>query len=259
MIYLILITLAGLLIGSFANVCVCRIPEGGSVVSPGSHCCSCQAPIAWYDNIPLISFIALRARCRHCGAAISWQYPLVELLSGVSFLMVGIYYPLQPIVPFLLYFTFVMIVTSGIDIPHQIIPDVFSLSLIAVGLGASVLNPLLGSAPLERIIHSVVGAISGAGVLLLFGLVGSWMFKKDAMGGGDVKLLAGIGAFIGLPKVLSTLFIASLFGALVGGYLLMSSKIEKRGYIPFGPFLALGGYLNLFLPDPRILLFFLWQ
>lgn len=258
-IYLLLLTILGLLLGSFANVCVYRIPAGGSVVRPGSHCCACQTPIAWYDNIPIFSFILLRARCRRCGASISWQYPLVELLTGLSFLMIGIYYPLQPVVPFLLYFAFVMIVISGIDIPHQIIPDVFSLSLIAVGIGASVFNPLLGYVPVERLVNSLIGAAAGAGVLILLGLVGTWMFKKDAMGGGDVKLLAGIGAFIGLPKVLLTLFIASLFGAMVGGYLLLTKKLERRGYIPFGPFLALAGYINLFLPDPRILLYFLWQ
>lgn len=258
-IYLVLLTILGFLLGSFANVCIYRIPAGGSVVRPGSHCGSCRTPIAWYDNIPLFSFMVLRARCRRCGAPISWQYPLVELLTGLSFLMIGIFFPPQPVVPFLLYFAFVMIVISGIDIPHQIIPDVFSVSLIAAGLAASVFNPLLGYAPVERLINSLIGAASGGGVLILLGLVGTWMFKKDAMGGGDVKLLAGIGAFIGLPKVLATLFIASCFGAIVGGFMLLTNKLERRGYIPFGPFLALGGYLNLFMPDPRLLLYFLWQ
>jgi leader peptidase (prepilin peptidase)/N-methyltransferase len=167
---------------------------------------------------------------------------------------VSYWYGFNLVVPFFLYFTFVMIAVSGIDIPYQIIPDFFSISLIIVGLCGSFANPLLGEGIRERIVHSVLGGLTGGGILIVLGFLGAVFFKKEAMGGGDVKLLAAIGTFVGWHRVLSTLFIASFFGTIVGIYLIVSKKVERRGYIPFGPFLALAGYINLFIADPLTLL-----
>ncbi|MEI8217706.1 MAG: prepilin peptidase [Elusimicrobiota bacterium] len=257
-IYLLAVFIFGCLIGSFTNVCMYRIPLDQSICHPRSHCTSCNTLISWYDNVPIFSYIVLGRKCRHCGSPISWRYPFVEFLTGTAFFLIAYYYSLQMIVPFFLYYSFVMICISGIDISSQIIPDVFSLSLIAVGIGSSIFNPLLGNGPGERIFNSLLGMGAGGGILLLLGILGTWMFKKDAMGGGDLKLLAGIGAFIGWHKVFSTLFIASVLGTIIGVYLILSKKIERRGYIPFGPFLALAGYINLFIPDPLIILSQLW-
>ena len=245
--YLLFFFCLGLALGSFGNVCIYRIPRDESVCTPRSHCPSCNQPIRWYDNIPLLSFILLGRKCRGCGYPISWQYPLFELLSGLSFLLVAWRYAFQPVLPLYLFFTFVLIVVSGIDFFHQVIPDIFSLLLVLTGLGFSFFNAYLGDSWKLRFLHSFLGLIAGGGILLLVSSLGEKLLKKEVMGGGDVKLLAGIGAVMGIWQILPVLFLASLIGSIFGITLIVSRKMTRQDYLPFGPFLALAAYLSLFI------------
>jgi leader peptidase (prepilin peptidase) / N-methyltransferase len=248
--YLIVVTIFGLILGSFANVCIYRIPRDQSVVLPRSHCTGCNNLIKWYDNIPLLSYFLLKAKCRVCGEKISFQYPLIEFITALTFLFVAVKYPFSPLILLYFYFAFVLIVISGVDFFWQIIPDFFSVSLIALGLLSSAFNPQLGPDPKTRLLNSLLGTLIGGGVLLLMGYLGQLVFKKEAMGGGDVKLLAGVGAMLGWHKALSTLVIASFFGSFIGITLILAKKMSRKDYIPFGPYLAFAAYLNVFLPDP---------
>lgn len=253
-IYLFIISVFGLIIGSFINVCVYRIPRDESVVKPRSHCPSCGNLIRWFDNIPVFSYLLLGGKCRHCRTHISLQYPLIELLTGVLFLFIGMKFPFQPVLPLYLYFTFVLVVISGIDYSCQIIPDVFSYSLLAAGLLFSFLNASLGDTLPARLINASLGTLAGGGILWIIGFAAQKAIGQEAMGGGDIKLLAGIGAVIGWHKIFSTLFIGSLVASIVGLSLIAMKRMKRREYIPFGPFLAFASYINLFLPDPLQLL-----
>jgi leader peptidase (prepilin peptidase) / N-methyltransferase len=256
--YLFVVFFFGLILGSFANVCIHRIPRDESIIFPGSHCPSCNNLIAWYDNIPVLSYFVLRGKCRRCSAKISLQYPAVEFLTACMFLLVAIKFPFDPVIFLYLYFTFVLVVISGIDIFWQIIPDFFSLSLIAVGLASSAFNSQLGPDVKSRILNSLIGTLTGGGFLLVMGWLGELAFKKEAMGGGDVKLLAGVGALLGWHKALSTIIVASFLGSIIGITLILVRKLSRKDYIPFGPFIASAAYLNVFLPDPQYLLAALW-
>lgn len=246
--YFAFIFIIGLIFGSFANVCIYRIPRSESLLHPGSHCPACNTPIAWYDNVPVLSFLLLGRKCRACSAPISPRYPAVELVTGLAFLLVGIRYPFDPMLAVYLYFTFALIVISAIDLEYMEIPDLFTYSFIAIGLAVSFANPSLGEDIIPRFLNSLAGAVAGGGGLFLAGWIGAKIFKKEAMGGGDVKLLAGIGALLGLPRMFMALFIASLLGSIVGIYLISAGKMQRRQYLPFGPFLAMAGYAGLFLP-----------
>lgn len=248
-VYLSIFFLFGLVIGSFINVCIYRIPRDESIVSPRSRCPDCATLIHWYDNIPILSYALLGGKCRHCGKHISLQYPIVELLTGVLFLMVAWEYAFQPVLPVFLVFTFVLIVISGIDYHSQIIPDVFSYSLICVGLLFSFMNGTLGAAIPSRLGNAFLGSLLGWGILWSIGFAAQKAIGQEAMGGGDIKLLSGIGAVLGWQKVFSTLFIASLIASLFGITLIVMKRMKRREYIPFGPFLAFAAYINLFLPD----------
>ncbi len=253
--YLTFFLALGLVFGSFANVCISRIPKGESVVFPKSHCPKCNKLIKWYDNLPLLSYVILKAKCRACGEPISIQYPLVELITGCSFLALALNIKDPALLAFYLLLTLVLIIISGIDFHVQIIPDSLSLPLIAAGLLVSPFNNSLGSGVVHRILNSFLGVLAGGGSLFLLGFFGEKIMKKEAMGGGDVKLLAGIGAVIGWSKIFSVLFVASLVGSVFGILLIMAKKIERTGYIPFGPFIAVSAYINLFLPDLARLIF----
>ena len=244
----------GLIFGSFANVCIYRIPLGLSVIKPRSSCVKCKNTVLWHDNIPVLSFITLGAKCRHCKTEISPIYPMVEMLTGMLFAI--LFYKYQLSVPFFLFcvLTFSLVVISVIDYYHQIIPDIFPLILASCGLLFAVFNSALGDAYLERIINSVCGLAAGGGFLFVMGLLGQFIYKKEAMGGGDVKLMASIGALIGWDKALFAIFIAAFLGSIAGIFLLLFKKVEKRGYIPFGPFLAAASYLVLFLPKPGVII-----
>ena len=231
----------GLAVGSFLNVCIYRLPLRKSIIFPPSHCPKCGNKIRAYDNIPLLSYILLGGKCRFCQERISLIYPAVELLSGLIFLFLYLWYGLNwDFASNLFLFTSLMVIFF-IDLKHQLIPDVITLPGIAVGLAFS----LLSKSP--SFLDSVIGIISGGGLFFLVALAGDKIFKKESMGGGDIKLAAMLGAFLGWQKILLVFFLASFLGALVGIiFLILSPKVRESRLIPFGPFMAVATAICIF-------------
>ena len=251
---IILVFILGLILGSFANVCMYRMPRNLSILTPKSHCTNCKKFINWYDNIPIISYVILKGKCRNCGSKISSMYPIVEFVCGLLFLSMYFLFGFSYIFfPFCL-FVFSLLVIAAIDFEFQIIPDEISYSLIILGLFVSFFNTLLGYTVMQRILNSFLGIIAGGGSLLIIAIIGKWLFGKDAMGGGDIKIMAGVGTFIGWDKVLFAIFVACLFGSIVGIFMILLKKITKRQEIPFGPYLAISSFSVLFLPSPGTLM-----
>jgi leader peptidase (prepilin peptidase) / N-methyltransferase len=241
--YIISAFVFGCVIGSFLNVCIFRLPEGRSIVYPASSCPRCGTPIAWYDNIPLISFFILGRRCRSCRVPISWRYPLIELLSGVlAALLIWRY---GPSVRFIIYYVLVaaLIVVTFIDIDHQIIPNEISLPGIVIGFLSSFINPDTGW------ISSGIGIIVGGGCLLLVIGIYYLLTKREGMGGGDVKLLAMIGAFLGIGGVFITVLVGSIIGSIVGLMVMVRRGEDAKMPIVFGPFLSLGALTFILIND----------
>ncbi len=221
----------GTIVGSFLNVCIHRIPQGKSIITPSSHCPRCKTPIRFYDNIPLVSFIILQGRCRKCHNPISLRYPLVEFLMGLFSLILLLRFGISTL--YLIYLAFFASLTlvSFIDLPHRIIPDVISLPGIVIGLIISFLHPQLS------IINSLKGVLLGGGTLYAVASVYHLITKREGMGGGDVKLLAMIGAFIGWKGVLFTILCSSFIGTVVGVTLMLVFSADSKHAVPFGPFL----------------------
>ena len=230
----------GAIMGSFLNVCIIRLPKEESIVAPGSHCPQCKKPIKFYDNIPLVSYLLLRGRCRYCHSPISIQYPLVEGITALGSLILFMKFGLS--LSYLIYFAFVaaLIVITVIDLYHQIIPDVISLPGIGVGLLASLIIPQI------TFLNSLLGVLLGGGSLFLVATLYQWLFKREGMGGGDVKLLAMIGAFLGWKAVILTILLSSLIGSITGIIIMVSKGKDFKYAIPFGPFLSLGAMIALF-------------
>ena len=248
----------GLIFGSFANVCIYRMPRNMSVIEPNSHCTSCNAFIKWYDNIPILSYIFLKGKCRKCKSKISIKYPLVEFSCGVLFVsMYYLYGFVFMLIPFCL-LVFSLLVTTIIDFEFKIIPDEISFMLMIAGFVTSFFNLNLGETVGQRVLHSFLGFLVGGGSLFIIAVIGKLIFKKDAMGGGDIKVMAGIGTFIGWDKALFAIFVASLFGSIVGIILIICKKIERKQEIPFGPYLALSSFLTLFL-SPQMIINYLFM
>jgi len=231
----------GACIGSFLNVCIHRIPRDLSVVRPRSACPSCGAPIAWFDNVPLASWLALRARCRTCGAAISPRYVLVELLAGLLFLFVWLRFGFSLLTPVYLLVVAGLLLGTFVDFEHMIIPDRVTLGGIAAGLLLSPLVPELhGTADRgQALLAAARGAAAGAGMLYAVALIGRWVFRKDAMGLGDVKLLGAIGAFLGTRAVFFTLVASSFAGSVAGMAFILCGNKAWGSRIPYGPYIAL--------------------
>ena len=235
----------GLLFGSFLNVCIYRIPRDKSIVWPPSSCPGCNARIKWYDNIPVLSYLWLRGKCRSCKQPISLQYPVVELLTGALTVLFVWRFGLSVWTFVTVAAVYALIILSVIDLELMIIPDRFSLGLIVLGLAFAWANPNFSGVWWQKELSSLLGAGVGLFGVLAIALIGTWMFKKEAMGGGDVKLMGGVGAFIGWEGVITTVVFASFFG-LVYALFLMIFKGKKGGdAIPFGPFLSLGALINL--------------
>ncbi len=236
----------GLLIGSFLNVVIHRLPKDESVVTPRSRCPVCQTPIAAYDNIPMLSFLLLRGRCRACGHPISWRYPLVEALTALLFAFTVQQFGASLETAVLLLFLCGLIVVTFIDLDLQIIPNVVTLPGIPLGLAAGL---LFGNPPfLDRLL----GTLTGAGFLYLVLFYGSVLYGQDAMGEGDLNLIALIGAFLGWRGVVVTMLLGCLSGSVVGLTLIALGRLHRRQHIPFGPFLALGAVIALFWGDRLI-------
>jgi len=236
----------GAAVGSFLNVCIRRLPAGESIVHPPSHCPQCGAPIRSWDNIPVLSYLLLRGRCRSCRTPISARYPLVEALSGA--LLVALLYKYGLSASLAVYGLFVaaLIVVSFIDLDHQIIPDAISLPGIVVGVVCAALG--LGSGFTD----SLIGVALGGGLLYAVAVGYELLTGREGMGGGDIKLLAMIGAFLGWRAVLVTLVLGSFTGAALGLALIVARGADARVPIPFGPFLALGSLCALFFGDRLI-------
>jgi leader peptidase (prepilin peptidase)/N-methyltransferase len=235
-----LVGLLGLVLGSFFNVCIYRLPREESVVWPGSHCPRCGHALSAWENIPLVSFLLLKGSCRHCRQPIAYRYPLIELLT--AFLMIALVRRFGISRPFLqgVVLAGALVVVTFIDWEHQIIPDVVSIPGLVVGLGLSWVtgNPGWKS--------SLIGLAVGGGLLYLLAAGYEHLAKREGMGGGDIKLLAMIGAFLGWTGVLVTVILASLVGSLLGIALILFWKKGRTHALPFGPFLALGALFHLF-------------
>lgn len=254
---LILAFIFGSIVGSFLNVCIYRMPLNKSVVWPGSHCPECEKRIPWHDNIPFISYIFLKGKCRFCGKRISPRYLLVELLTAIAFALLFKYYGLSFNFFFYTVFTCALIIATFVDIPHRIIPDEISVGGLLLGLALSAVkgvNLQHFSYSLKPLLNSFIGAAAGAGIIYLTGFLFDLVYFKllkrpaiqgetESMGGGDVKLMAMIGAFLGWEKAVLTFFIAPFFGAIVGVINLIAKKDHT---IPYGPFLSLAAILSLF-------------
>ncbi len=244
----------GAILGSFLNVVIVRWPKEESIVRPRSACPRCGRLIAWYDNIPILSFLLLRARCRHCGQPISWRYPLVEGLTAVLSLLVfhrfvGDVTHMKPgeVGAYLLYFGFVagLVAITFIDLEHYLIPDVITLTSIPVGiLGVWAVQDVPGVPTGVR--GSVIGALVGGGSLYLLRLVYQLIRKHEGMGLGDVKMLAMIGTFLGPhPALVFVIFVSSFLGSVVGIVMMVLRGKGLKFALPFGPFLAVGAIVYL--------------
>jgi len=231
-----LLGLCGLMVGSFLNVCIARLPEGESIVRPRSRCPQCRTPIRWFDNIPVVSYVVLGGRCRACRARIGLQYPVVELLTAVAFVVQGLAFVDQPmLLASRLVLTALLIVLFGTDIETERLPDILTLSGLAAGLAWSIFGP-------PGLEDSLLGAALGAGILLAIRWLWFWWKGVDGMGLGDVKMLAMIGAFLGWQQIWVVLFFASLAGAVVGVSLMALRGRSLQSRLPFGTFLALAAF-----------------
>ena len=274
----IFIFILGSMVGSFLNVCIYRLPLEQSIIKPRSHCPHCKKIIPWYDNIPFISYLILKGRCRFCKKRISFRYFLIEFITASVFLIFYIRYGLSFDFIFYTIFACALIIATFVDIQHRIIPDEISLGGIVVGLLFGVVRSFIqpGGFHFERpiinlifdpppVLNSFLGVLFGGGIIYLtgkgFDLFWFKLLKKgpidgetESMGGGDVKLLAMIGAFLGWQIAVLTFFIAPVFGAIVGG---LNLFFRKQHTIPYGPFLSLAAFVSLFWADRifRLLLF----
>jgi leader peptidase (prepilin peptidase)/N-methyltransferase len=235
----------GLVVGSFLNVCIYRLPRRESLNWPGSHCTSCDRPLSAYENIPLVSWLALRGRCRTCHARISAVYPIVELVTGIVFLAAYLLYGLSPLFVARAAFAAAMIVLFVIDLRHRILPNAITVPGIVVGFAASFWLP-----PGWR--SALLGLAMGGGVLFAIGEVYYRLRGVEGMGMGDVKMLAMIGAFLGWPLMLLTLILASFAGAIAGGLMMAAGRGSMQEALPFGTFLAVGALVSAVAGDPII-------
>jgi leader peptidase (prepilin peptidase)/N-methyltransferase len=236
----------GAVVGSFLNVVVVRLPRGQSVVRPPSHCGTCGKPIRWFDNIPLLSFLWLRGRCRVCQTQISWRYPMIEAATAILFALTAhrLGWGLELVGGW--FFVAVLVAIAAIDLEHQIIPDSISLPAIAVGLALSFLTPS------RTWVDSLLGIAVGAG--FPFAVI---VVSRGGMGGGDMRLGALIGAFLGWQLAVLSFFMAVLLGGVVATALLLAGRKGRKDRIPFGPFLAWSGVMSLLWGD--LLLHWYWS
>jgi len=242
---LVLAGLFGLVIGSFLNVCIYRLPRDQSIAWPASRCTTCGRELSWYENVPVVSYLALRARCRTCGERISPMYPIIEIVTAGVFVGALAWYGATPLFAVRLIFACAMLVLFVIDLQHQILPNEITLPGIVAGLAASVfLEPGFTDA--------IIGAVAGAGVLWLIAWTYERLRHQEGLGFGDVKMLAMIGAFLGWRSMLLTLVIASFLGSIVGVSLIAAGRGDLGSRLPFGTFLALAAIVSA-LVGPEII------
>ena len=242
---LILGGILGLCIGSFLNVVIYRLPLKQSIVSPPSRCRNCDYLLQWYDNIPILSWLWLRGKCRKCGTGVSIQYPIVELITGALFVLVIWLTPIGPLLFSRLILVGILIALFGIDLEHQILPNVITLPGIVIGFLFSLVAP-----PGWR--DALIGILLGGGIL--YGIAwGYYLWRREeGMGMGDVKMLAMIGAFLGWKAVIVTLILSSFSGAIVGLGMMAVQKGDMKYALPFGTFLAIGAVIAMFAGEPLV-------
>ncbi|MBI4372896.1 MAG: prepilin peptidase [Candidatus Omnitrophica bacterium] len=245
----------GTIFGSFFNVCIHRLPREESIAWPPSKCPACKKPIAWLDNIPLLSVLLLKGRCRHCGARIAPRYFVVELITGLFYLWIWLYFgaTVQGFISAVLFS--LLLIATVVDLEHQIIPDEVSLGGLVMGL---ILSPVFPSIHGQSnwwggLLSSAIGALVGGGVIYGTGVLGTFIFKKDAMGGGDVKLLAMLGAFLGWKKVILAYLLAPILALPLGLFL---KFVRREDVIAYGPFLSLAGWICFLWGDQFIAWYF---
>ncbi len=246
----IFVAFAGAIVGSFLNVLICRLPKNENFVSGRSHCPQCGALIHWYDNLPVLSYMILRGKCRHCHKHISLQYPLVEIGTAILFLLAFRLYGWQVQSAIVCVFFCLLLVVTVIDFRHYIIPDKITIPGMILGVATSFVSPTL------RPLDSVIGLVAGGASLFLLALLGDFLFKKESLGGGDVKLAAMLGAFLGWRSILVIFFAAAVLGlvyALI--YMVFSRQMRQTRMIPFGPFLSLAAIIALFFGNYLINLY----
>lgn len=229
-----LVAVLGLIIGSFLNVCIYRIPEDLSVVHPRSQCVRCKKLIPWYLNIPVFSWLYLRGKCNNCDVKISIRYPLVEILTSILFVTVLFTETHWVALPFFFYFVSSLIIATFVDLDHWIIPDKITLPGIVIGLASSFLIPE------HRPLDQFLGIVIGGGSLLAVGYIYLKWKNLEGIGGGDIKFLAMGGAFLGVGNIVLTLVLSSVLGAIVGTIAMLISGKGGKTAIPFGPALSLG-------------------
>lgn len=244
----------GAMVGSFANVCIYRLPLSLNIVSPGSHCGKCKTFIRWYENIPILSFLVLRGRCRHCGISIGWIHPIIEATCGL-FLMISIYYYGLSLMSLYIFLMLTgILILSMIDFQHRIIPDSFSIGGMFLGLALALLCQWAGKPWPIQFKESILGVVVGGGFLWAI----AWIYEKvtgrEGMGFGDVKLVAFFGAHMGWQGAMTSIFLGSLLGSTIGLLLILIQKKNRRTVIPFGPFLSIG-FLIYFLDALNIVHF----
>ena len=237
----IFFTIAGAAVGSFLNVLICRIPEGKSIVYPSSHCPKCTHSIRFYDNIPLISYLVLRGKCRDCHEKISLRYPLVEALTALMSFLLFWKFGLSMKYLFSFIFTAALIVITFIDLDLQIIPDVITLPGIPLFFLAAVFFMDV------KVMEALLGLLIGGGCLFAIAFVYELITKREGMGGGDIKLLAMMGAFLGWKSLFFILFVSSLLGAVVGISTMIAKGKDMKYAVPFGPFLSAAAVAYLFV------------
>lgn len=238
----------GAMFGSFLNVLILRLPHEESIVFPGSHCPRCQTPIAWYDNVPLLSWLLLGGKCRHCREPISIQYPIIELITAALWAAAVWYYGANLTGLTAAVFGTLLLGIAVTDARHYLIPDEYTLGGLVVGL----LLSLRGRWP--GLLQAVLGAVTGFLILYIVAVAGKKVFGKEAMGGGDVKMMAMVGAFVGWRGVLLTIFVGSLLGTVV----FVPLSLRQKRLVPFGIFLAAAAALTFVLGDAMISWYLDW-
>ena len=256
---LIISFVLGAMVGSFLNVCVYRLPRGLSVIRPRSKCPGCDKPIAWYDNVPLVSWLVLGAKCRNCGTAISWQYPLVEAITGLLFLLVYWRFGFVFATPVYMALAAALVVVTFVDLTDWTIPNEITIPGTFIGIGLSVVGMMWPESGLQLSdpLWAIVGAVVGFAIPYLLDKLALLVLGKRGMGMGDAKLLAMLGAFFGVGGVLLDVVIASFIGSVVGIGLIYWNRrrgnaAEGGTYLPFGPYLALAGVIVMFY-GPQII------
>jgi leader peptidase (prepilin peptidase)/N-methyltransferase len=253
---MLLIFIIGLVVGSFLNVCLYRLPRGESIVFPASRCPNCQHQLHFWDLIPVLSYLVLRGRCRYCGQQISWRYPMVEIITALLFGLIAAKFLGQPLVIIGgFFFAGLAIVAFFIDLDFMVIPDSVSVTGIFGGLVYNYLRAISANNHAD-FVAAIIGLLVGGGLLYLIGLVGKWLCKKEALGEGDLYLGAMLGAFLGWPNIILAIFLAYLIAGVFVGGLLLSRKVQMGSYVPFGPALVAGGIIT-FLFGQEIMIWYL--